>query len=322
MQAVRSSDDDLLPQLSVKLVQPTSGARMPVVNNLLLNNTTTFSSLLRERELNLSSQLYTLKEVSSMAEKPPTKANFPIPPPFYKHFIKDKIAQLHQIQKEKTESQATDNIGDSISAKPEEIDPTGLPADLRYLVPPPPPADGKWRTFGAQHDLHAPDPSLEDAGIEVLFPSDPSVKLNPQPYLLSLARSLLTTFLALTGALSEDPTEYLERVTDLKTIVTNMHDLINQYRPHQARETLILMLEERIEKLRGEVRAIGEAGEKMEGTFKQLRETGEAQAEALANGHEIVAKYADKGMGDHEKQRQKAAWDALQAASLDDDEET
>jgi mediator of RNA polymerase II transcription subunit 7 len=245
-----------------------------------------------------------------MAEKPPTKANFPIPPPFYKHFTKDNIAQLRQLRKEKTESQNIDDIENSIATNPQELDTASLPADLRYLVPPPPPTDGKWRTFGAQHDLHAPDPSLEDAGIEVLFPSDPSVKLNPQPYLLSLARSLLTTFLALTGALSEDPTEYLERVTDLKTIVTNMHDLINQYRPHQARETLILMLEERIEKLRGEV------------TFKQLRETGESQTEALVNGHELVKQSADKDVGSQERQRQKAAWDALQAASLDDDEET
>jgi mediator of RNA polymerase II transcription subunit 7 len=257
----------------------------------------------------------------TMAEKPHTKANFPIPPPFYKHFTKDNLAQLRQIRKEKTGSQLTDNNEASTTGEPKDLDITTLPADLRYLVPPPPPADGKWRTFGAQHDLHAPDPSLEDAGIEVLYPSDPSVKLNPQPHLLTLARSLLTTFLALTGALSEDPTQYLDSVTDLKTIVTNMHDLINQYRPHQARETLILMLEERIEKMRGEIRAIGEAGEKMEGAFKQLRETGEAQAEALANGDELVERTADKDAGSQEKQRQKAAWEALQAANLDDDEE-
>lgn len=257
-----------------------------------------------------------------MAEKPQTKANFPVPPPFYKHFTKDNIAQLRQIRKQKAGSQATENAEDSTSQQNKDLDTASLPADLRYLAPPPPPADGKWRTFGAQHDLHAPDPSLEDAGIEVLFPSDPSVKLNPQPYLLSLARSLLTTFLALTGALSENPTEYLERVTDLKTIVTNMHDLINQYRPHQARETLILMLEERIEKLRGEMRAISEAGEKMHGAFKQLQETGEAQAEALANGHELAEKDAVKDVTSQEKQRQKAAWEALQAATLDDDEET
>lgn len=257
-----------------------------------------------------------------MAEKPHTKANFPIPPPFYKHFTKDNIAQLRQIRKDKTGSQPTDHDETLATGQFKTLDITALPTDLRYLVPPPPPADGKWRTFGAQHDLHAPDPSLEDAGIDVLYPSDPSVKLNPQPYLLTLARSLLTTFLALTGALSEDPTEYSDRVADLKTIVTNMHDLINQYRPHQARETLILMLEERIEKLRGEIRAIGEAGEKMNGAFKQLQETGEAQAEALANENELAEKNADKDAGNQEKQRQKAAWEALQAANLDDDEET
>lgn len=257
-----------------------------------------------------------------MAEKPHTKANFPIPPPFYKHFTKDNLAQLRQIRKEKTGSQETSHDETSATEQSKDFDITALPTDLRYLVPPPPPADGKWRTFGAQHDLHAPDPSLEDAGIDVLYPSDPAVKLNPQPYLLALARSLLTTFLALTGALSEDPTEYSDRVADLRTIVTNMHDLINQYRPHQARETLILMLEERIEKLRGEIRAIGEAGEKMNGAFQRLQETGAAQAEALANGNELAEKNADKDAGNQEKQRQKAAWEALQAANLDDDEET
>jgi mediator of RNA polymerase II transcription subunit 7 len=257
-----------------------------------------------------------------MADKPQTKANFPIPPPFYKHFTKDNIARLRQIRKEKAESQVTDDAVNPTLEQSQELDTSALPTDLRYLDPPPPPADGKWRTFGAQHDLHAPDPSLEDAGIEALFPADPSVKLNPQPYLLSLARSLLTTFLALTGTLSEDPTQYLDRVTDLKTIVTNMHDLINQYRPHQARETLILMLEERIEKLRGEVRAISEAGEKMEGAFKLLQETGEAQAEALTNGHERVENSVNKDAGNQEKDRQKAGWDALQEANLDDDEET
>lgn len=257
-----------------------------------------------------------------MAEKPQTKANFPIPPPFYKHFTKDNIAQLRQIRKEKAGSHRDEDTENATSARPGDLDTSALPIDLRYLVPPPPPADGRWRTFGAQHDLHAPDPFLEDAGIEVLFPSDPAVKLNPQPYLLSLARSLLTTFLALTGALSEDPTQYLERVTDLKTIVTNMHDLINQYRPHQARETLILMLEERIEKLRGEVRSIGEAGEKMEGVLKQLKDAGEAQGRTLKNGHGLSEKDTTTGVSNQDTQRQKTAWDALQALNLEDDEET
>ena len=121
-----------------------------------------------------------------MAEKPLTKANFPVPPPFYQHFTKDNIAQLRQIRKERDTNETTEDGERSDRSK--QIDSKTLPHNLRYLLPPEPPADGKWRTFGAQHDLHAPDPSLEDAGIEVLFPSDTAVKLNPQPYLISLAR--------------------------------------------------------------------------------------------------------------------------------------
>lgn len=34
---------------------------------------------------------------------------------------------------------------------------------------------------------------------------------------------------------------------------------MNGYRPHQARETLILMMEEQIEKVRGETRAVRES---------------------------------------------------------------
>ena len=35
--------------------------------------------------------------------------------------------------------------------------------------------------------------------------------------------------------------------------------VINGYRPHQARETLILMLEEQLERVRGETKGVGEA---------------------------------------------------------------
>lgn len=256
-----------------------------------------------------------------MAEKPQTKANFPTPPPFYQHFTKNNLDQLRQIRKEQGIPQpGAEETRPTSSIETKGLDPTTFPPNLRYLVPPPPPADGKWRTFGAEHDLNAPDPSLEEAGIEVLFPSDPSVKLNPQPYLLSLARSMLTTFLALTGTLSEDPTQYEDRVIDLKTIVTNMHHLINQYRPHQARETLILMMEERIEKLRGEIKAIGESGERMEGVFKGLQESGGSQD--TQDFGVSAEKNGEEHSNDKVKVQQRTAWEALQNAKLDDDAET
>lgn len=38
----------------------------------------------------------------------------------------------------------------------------------------------------------------------------------------------------------------MEKTNDLQTILFNMHHLINKYRPHQARETLCLLLEQQL----------------------------------------------------------------------------
>ena len=46
------------------------------------------------------------------------------------------------------------------------------------------------------------------------------------------------------------------------------------------------------------------------------------QARHLLPGATLAEKNANRDAGDKEKQRQKAAWEALQAANLDDDEET
>lgn len=255
-----------------------------------------------------------------MAEQQQMKALWPAPPPFYRHFANKNIAQLRQIRKDRANDTAESGEGDESQG----IDVLSLPAELRYLIPPAPPADNKWRAFGVANELDAPEQSLEDAGVEQLYPDTDIVKQNPQPYLITLARSMLTTFLALTGILSENPELYDEQVVNLQTLVVNMHSLINQYRPHQARETLILMMEERVEKLRAEVKAIGEAGEKVDGVMRQLKEIG-----MEAKGGQEVRKNGEAQKSQHEtraeekrKDSQRAAWSMLQASDLDDDEAT
>ena len=76
------------------------------------------------------------------------------------------------------------------------------------------------------------------------------------------------------------------------------------------------MMEERIEKLRGEIRGIGEAGEKMEGAFKELSQARELQGKLESSGH--TEKKVDEGADGLEKQRQRAAWEALRAVDFDD----
>lgn len=76
-------------------------------------------------------------------------APFPEPPPFYKHFTKQNVSKLRELRKEaaKNRTEGTD--------EPEQgdIHVLSLPAELRFLVPPEPPSDGRYRSFGALHDV-------------------------------------------------------------------------------------------------------------------------------------------------------------------------
>lgn len=215
-------------------------------------------------------------------------APFPTPPPFWKHFTKQNVARAKQLRDGET-----------------------VDDELRYLIPPEPPRDGKYSSFGQAIDLHAPPTSLESAGIEQLYPAHPDVRLNPQPHLISLSRSLLTTFLSLAGTLSQNPELCEEPVTDLQTIIYNMHDLINQYRPHQARESLILIMEARVEKMKAEIQAIDESKQKVAKLLLGLQEG--ALAQAIPESASAGEKAVDETAGTRKlNSRQRAAWAALE----------
>ncbi|CAK4032339.1 Mediator of RNA polymerase II transcription subunit 7 [Lecanosticta acicola] len=235
-------------------------------------------------------------------------AAFPTPPPFYHHFTKQNLARIRQIRREAGASATSDGQDESNR----DIHVLSLPTELRYLIPPEPPGDNaNYMSFGNDMTRNATDPTLADSKIEQLYPSDPSVRLNPQPYLLALARSMLTTFLSLTGILSENPELQEMKSLDLQAIVFNMHDLINQYRPHQARETLILMMEERVEQMRKEIRAVDEGQKKVQKLLQDLQTNGQAQAlQEDDAGREKIGQDLD---AKKRRARQSAAWAALEA---------
>ena len=243
-----------------------------------------------------------------MAEQQQVTAPFPTPPPFYQHFTKQNLAQLRQVRKEaviptskpqQTSSNPSENTGFDILT---------LPASLRYLLPPPPPENNQYRSFGVPLDHNAPPPTLADSGIEHLYPTPHQ---NPQPHLIALGRSLLNTFLSLTGILSQNPELYAEKVETLQTIMYNMHDLINQYRPHQARETLILMMEERVAGMREEMGRIEDARGKVGKLMGELRVGGEGLVkEGGGRGGEPGGKGEERG--ERRVERQRKAWEALE----------
>ncbi|KAI5778417.1 MED7 protein-domain-containing protein [Geopyxis carbonaria] len=193
-----------------------------------------------------------------MAE--PTSA-FPDPPPFYKHFTPENLTA----HKSRTATS------------------TPLPPDspLSYLTPPPLPPSGSYRTFGEHWTFPARHPTLEENGIPRLYDASAASPSSPTRMieLRRLTKSMLLSYLELVGVLGFAPGEFGAKTKDIQDILYNIHHLINQYRPHQARETLCLLMEAQLERTRRQterdraaVRAVEEALLEVAAGAERIRE--------------------------------------------------
>lgn len=115
-----------------------------------------------------------------------------------------------------------------------------------------------------------PAQSLAQAGIQELYPADVA-HLDPTPHLQTLTRAVLLNFLELVGTLSVNPTQGPEKVEHLQTLFYNLHDLINRYRPHQARESLIMTMEDQLDKIRAQVKSVNAAKDRMQQVLGDIR---------------------------------------------------
>jgi len=234
-------------------------------------------------------------------------AAFPTPPPYYKSFTKENVQRLRKFQKDA--GVTSENFVDG-------PDRQSLPQELRNLVPPEPPADGRFKSFGVQHDLNEPTQSLSAAGIQQLYPDPPKdaeTQPDPTPHMLTITRSILLSFLELVGVLSVNPTQYGDKIEHLQTLFYNVHDMINQYRPHQARESLILMMEEQVDKIRAEIRSVNESKKKMHTLLKTIQESGTAaQAQADQEPSTNGAHEQEDEETKARRELQRSQWDALE----------
>ncbi|KAH6645176.1 MED7 protein-domain-containing protein [Truncatella angustata] len=195
-------------------------------------------------------------------------STYPAPPPFWKDFTPDNVARIADLRQEQAERQG---ITDSTTVRL-----SGLPENLGTLQPPPEPEDGTWRVFGQNYALKDELPRLEDGtGIRKLFP-DPEERdqdgkhFDRATILKRLAKSLLLNFLELTGILATDPAAAEEKITDIRDLFLNFHHLINEYRPHQARESLISTMQAQLDRTRAETNAIRHVKENVERLLEGL----------------------------------------------------
>ncbi|KIV99301.1 uncharacterized protein PV09_08962 [Verruconis gallopava] len=232
----------------------------------------------------------------------------PNPPNFYRQFTSENLERLDQWKKEHCSE--LDKNGDA------SISLLNLPAELRYLVPPSTPPNGDYRLFGVTRTTRDYLRPLEEQGITQLYPPTTSIHTPDRGvHLRQLTRSILLSFLELIGILSQNPSEIERKQEEIKTMFLNALHLINEYRPHQARESLILRMEDEIERGRAEVDEIKRLKTKVEGLVKAADEDAVmadagAPLNGLVNGEPNgIHRSGSEETGDLRVQR--AIWDLL-----------
>lgn len=153
-------------------------------------------------------------------------------------------------------------------------------------------------------------PSLAEQGIEQLYtppdtpsPSSSGSHSDRAITLKRLAKSLLLNFLELMGIMGVSPEQYAEKIQDLRVLFINFHHLLNEYRPHQARESLIMMMEDQLERSRNETAGIERMKVKVESILSGLGQL------KLANGDTDGEKVHDQGRDNDEVEV--AIWEEL-----------
>ncbi|KAK6333284.1 Mediator of RNA polymerase II transcription subunit 7 [Orbilia javanica] len=242
---------------------------------------------------------------------------FPTPPSFYTHFTPANQEKLKEFQ-----TAAKDNEDDENASKE-------LPEELVCLIPPKPPTD-KYQSFGQIWTLPERHPTLQELNIPQLFPepNDESYNVDRAQELRRLSKSLLLNYLELVGIMGISPEEYAEKVYHLRIHLINIHELINNYRPHQARETLISMMEEQLEKSRQETEDNKKACAKIRELLGSLSTfdagglltptattTDTTPTTTTANTAIATTTSASDGVRNWEE-RDKSSWEALQQAGL------
>ncbi|KAF2635625.1 hypothetical protein P280DRAFT_461549 [Massarina eburnea CBS 473.64] len=270
---------------------------------------------------------------------------FPLPPPFYKSFTAGNLAALKDV-KEKLAAQndASDPNSSDAPSSPQltAANLLDLPPDLResltYLIPPEPPTeDDEYRVFGKPTKISGTDefeqimkyvasrlwnqemnwgtlPLWEYKTLYPdLAPGDNWSSIDRQTYLFRFLRSILLKHIELLGSLAQDPTALTkdENGNHILTLVMNMQELINDYRPHQARETLIRVLEAQVEKKKREIEGVrtmaGKVRETLEG-FGEAVKDGDGKGEANVNGDRDGN---EEPVQNNTRRRQREMWRAM-----------
>lgn len=177
---------------------------------------------------------------------------YPPPPPYFRFFTDENSEKLQQWKLEQLVAL------DSLEGGEDAQESTTPPGELRFLVPPLPPGGPHYRNYGNLWSFEDKLPSLKEMGLRQLYPEEDATITSKAKIeqLHKLLDSLLLNFLELIGVVSIEPEKFHYKIEDLKLILININHILNSYRPHQSRESLIMLLRRQIEAKRNEISQI------------------------------------------------------------------
>ncbi|TQD85705.1 hypothetical protein C1H46_028757 [Malus baccata] len=132
--------------------------------------------------------------------------------------------------------------------------------------PPPPPYYRLYKDY-LQDPKSAPEPPPPIEGPFICYGANHTSYFKKE--LRSLNRELQLHILELADILVERPSQYARRVEEISLIFKNLHHLLNSLRPHQARATLIHILELQIQRRKQAVEDIKRRREEVQRLLKE-----------------------------------------------------
>ncbi|KAF9122128.1 Mediator of RNA polymerase II transcription subunit 7 [Mortierella sp. 14UC] len=182
-------------------------------------------------------------------------AAFPAPPYYFQRYSQPNLALLEKAKADPTNPELMLSLD-------------ALPFPILALEPPPPIKRGICWMFGRPWPVQDSLASLAEQGIEQLYPKGDIDRVKE---LKKLNHSAIFNFLDLVHVLSTSPSEFATKVDHIRVIFINMHHILNEYRPHQARETLRLMMNDQLDRKRKETAALKRTCEDLRKKLAGLR---------------------------------------------------
>lgn len=194
---------------------------------------------------------------------------YPPPPPYFKYFTDENLSKLETWKNKGQDDMQLDKTDLEQANEYEDNKP---PGELKFLVPPKQPDSDHYRGFGNLWSFEDKLPGLKELGWTQLYKDDDELITSNTKIveLHKLMDSLLLNFLELIGVVSIDPQQFHYKIEDLKLILININHILNTYRPHQSRESLIMLLRKQIDMKRNEINEIDKTSEDIKAKILKL----------------------------------------------------